>query len=509
MDAAGVVRLGGPAGAGLSVRPPRVILGPEGSDLGQWRFHHWDERSDELEVEWRCGLLRCGIRHRADGEHWNLRAWIANDSSQPAAFAQANLVVDPGQASAWIWPGGVLGLIGLTATACDSLVGLRVRLGELLAVDAQGPGQKAVVEHESILGGHVQTLLEPSQESIFRWLADGYVLGPGQRAVFAAQGRLLDSWAELAGFLPAWLPDLAVPPHGVIEVDQPDGATTAPGAETEDVDGITYVMGSGPVDVTVACPRGRIRLDTYFARDLDDSAGELADRWLDPYFPGNLVGAALTLSSSLPQFTRPRLQEVGQVLVERGVERLEYLLRGTPTVPPTELAFLVAGLDEWGYDVVAESGGRLAPWLVGVAPAGLGLAFIRLWRNRYIAQRDLELVRGLVKEVAPAAAPDWLARLEWSLVRGDDPAAADLRRIMILLGAGLPGQMVSKVAGLAVSDVVVGRAVAVASLIGEQARVPGDWPASLDRAAELAAWRLMARVSDDLVPAAWLALSLL
>jgi hypothetical protein len=318
------------------------------------------------------------------------------------------------------------------------------------------------------------------------------------------------SWGELAGLLPAWLPPLAVPPHGVIEFDQPDGATTAPGAETEDVDGRTYIIGHGVVNVTVTSPGGAIHLDGYFARDLDEDSPRLAERWLDPYFPAARVGAALTLSSRLGQFADGELRGIGQLLVDRGAERLEYLLDGPPTAPPTEIAFLVAGLDEWGYDVVGEWGDRLAAWLVGMAPPGLGLALIRVWRNRYIAQRDLGRVRSLVMGVGPnSTASDWLTRLEWTLVRGEAPLGLDLERLMVLLGAGLPGQVVARVAGMAVTDTAMARAVAVASLADDRSQPRGDWPSSLAQAAELASWRLLARAGEDPLPAAWLALSLL
>ncbi|MDR0416594.1 MAG: hypothetical protein LBH76_04635 [Propionibacteriaceae bacterium] len=517
MDDTGVVRLSGPTGAGVSLRPPRVIIDEDGSDLVQWRFQSWDEAPDENQVEWTCGQLRAGVRHRVTDETWEIRAWVANDSPEAVALAQANLVVDPGQAAAWVWPSGALGLIALTAVGCDQLVGLRVRAGELMvpetltAPDVEADGELTDgAEHNGILGGPVLTLVDRADDSVFRWLADGHVISPGQRAIFTMQGRPLASWAELAGLLPAWLPALAVPPHGVIEFDQPDGATTAPGAETEDIDGRTYIIGRGSVNVTVTSPRGSIRLASHFARDLDDDAARLAERWLNPYFPAAHVGAALTMSSNLPQFARGEMKEVGQVLVERGAERLEHLLRGTPTVLPTEVAFLIAGLDEWGYDVVAEMGDRLAPWLVGMAPPGLGLALIRVWRNRYIAQRDLERVRRLVMSVGrEAVAPDWLARLEWNLVRGDGPRPRDLRRLMVFLGAGLPGQVVARVAGMAVTDVAVARAVAVTSLVDDHVHPPGEWPSTLCQAAELAGWRLLARAGDNPIPAAWLALSLL
>jgi hypothetical protein len=449
--------------------------------------------ADEIEVEWAYGELRCGVRHHLTPESWDIRAWVANDSPAAVALAQTALKVEPGDGLAWVWPAASAGVIALVAAEAQP-VGLRTRLGELWP--AAGESARS-----------------------YQWVADGLIVEPGQRTVFSAQGRANLSWADLGGLVPHWIPRLAGPPGSVIELDQPDAVTVAPGAQVEDIDGHTYIIGQGHVDVVVATQQGRVHLDTYFARDLDAAATDLAQRWLDPYFPAADVGAALVVASRLPQLARSGLREVADVLVERGAERLAALLDGdTPLSPtevsptevsPTEVAFLVAGLDEWGFDVTAAAGESLAAWLDRTTPAGLGLALVRLGHHRLLDQRDLTWIRALVGAAGDSAlAPDWLAALEWRLVRGEAPTPPELERLMVLVGAGLPGDIVQAVADLPVTDVHVARGVAVATLLDERFQVPGQWPVTLGQAAELARWRILACLGNQLTAAAWLALGL-
>jgi hypothetical protein len=145
----------------------------------------------------------------------------------------------------------------------------------------------------------------------------------------------------------------------------------------------------------------------------------------------------------------------------------------------------------------------------GTTRAGLGLACAHLWRATSLAGGDLGPLRRLMGEVERhCPAGDWLARLEWELVTGRAPEAAAWRRLMLLLGAGLPGQVVGDVAQVAADSVGLARAVAVAAVVPETQRVPGDWPAGLRQAAQLARWRVLSDFdAAQLAPLAWLALA--
>jgi hypothetical protein len=125
-----------------------------------------------------------------------------------------------------------------------------------------------------------------------------------------------------------------------------------------------------------------------------------------------------------------------------------------------------------------------------------------------LAELDPGPVQRLMDAVAARGRDgDWLAQLEWDIVAGEKPTPAALRRLMELLGAGLPGVMVGSVGGLKADDATQARAVAVASVLPDTVRLPGDWPMSAHQAAELARRRLLALVTTDLTPAAWLALT--
>jgi hypothetical protein len=102
---------------------------------------------------------------------------------------------------------------------------------------------------------------------------------------------------------------------------------------------------------------------------------------------------------------------------------------------------------------------------------------------------------------------DWLAQLEWDLVTGEPPSQSALTRLMLLLGAGLPGQLVGDLAGVPANNLNLARAVAVTALVPETLLLPGDWPMTLQQAAQQARWRVLANFQAwCLEPLAWLAL---
>jgi hypothetical protein len=173
-----------------------------------------------------------------------------------------------------------------------------------------------------------------------------------------------------------------------------------------------------------------------------------------------------------------------------------------------EVGWLLAGLGLAGRAVVRRGGPRVVA-AAGSTRAGLGLACAHLWRATSWAGGDLGPLRRLMGEVERhCPAGDWLARLEWDLVTGRAPEPAALSRLMLLLGAGLPGQMAGDVAQVATNSTGLARAVAVAAVVPETQTLPGDWPTGLRQAAQLARWRVLADFgADRLAPLVWLALS--
>jgi hypothetical protein len=490
----GQVRLGGPDGPGLTPGPPALVLRPggAGAERGGWRRLSWDSAEDQVWGEWRDGDLRYGVRHHV-GEHWDLRLWLANDGPQAVLLGPARLSVEPGEGLAWVWPGGTAGLIGwsgpLDRATGPWRVGLRVRLGQLDDLDRAEP-----------------ILARPDD---FSWLPAGTTVGPGQQVACSWQGRTAQSWAELGGWLPHWLPPLDQPDGAVVELDQPDAVLEAPDGRIEVADGLTYLTGQGRVAADLSGPRGAVRLDLNFARP----PGLQLERWRERLLDGRLtpdrIGAGLLVAGWARPTAGPDWTDLVEGLADRAWVRLRQLAEGAGAAVG-ELAFLSLGLlattpelpqDAPALDLIGRAVDRASD------RAGLGLAWARLWLAALTADLDRDRLLGLVERTARVGqSADWLADLEWRLACAQPVADLDLVRLTHLVGAGLPGKLVGQLAGLPVDRTSLARAVAVSALAPEGLEPAGGWPASLAQSVQAARWRLQALPDWSLETMAWLAL---
>jgi hypothetical protein len=458
-----------------------------------WRPLRWESAPDEVLGEWQDGPLRYGVRHHV-GEHWDLRLWLANDGPQTVLVGPAGLAVEPGAALAWVWPGGTAGLIGLAGPldrpSGDWRVGLRVRLGQLDDLARSQP--------------------ITARPADFTWLPAGAAIGPGQQVVCSLQGRLVDSWAELGGLLPHWLPSLDQPVDAVVELDQPDAVLNAPAGRVEEVDGLTYLTGQGQVAADLTSQRGVVRLDLCFARP----AAPQLDRWYgrldDPGLSPDRVGAGLLVAAWARPGAGPAWAGLTERLAERAQGRLAELAQGPARAAPGEIAFLSVGLlavvpalpqDAAVLDRIGRAVERLTD------RAGLGLAWARLWLAGMASELDRADLSGLVERTARLRlTADWLADLEWRLACAQPLADLDLVRLTHLVGAGLPGKVVGQVSGLPVGWASLARAVAVSALLPEGLEPSGHWPTTLPQSVQAARWRLQALPDWPLEAMAWLAL---
>jgi hypothetical protein len=404
------------------------------------------------------------------------------------------LAVEPGAALAWVWPGGTAGLIGLAGPldrpSGDWRVGLRVRLGQLDDLARSQP--------------------ITARPTDFTWLPAGAAIGPGQQVVCSLQGRLVDSWAELGGWLPHWLPALDQPVGAVVELDRPDAVLTAPAGRVEEVDGLTYLTGQGRVAADLTSQGGVARLDLCFARP----AGPQLDRWRarldDPGLRSDQVAAGLLVAGWARPVAGPAWAGLTERLADRAQDRLTELAKGSARAAEGEVAFLSVGLlavapglpqDAAALGSIARAVERLAD------RAGLGLAWARLWMAALTSDLERTELLGLIERTARAGlSADWLADLEWRLACAQPVADLDLVRLTHLVGAGLPGKVVGRVDGLSVDWANLARAVAVSALIPEGLEPSGHWPASLPQSVQAARWRLQSLPDWPLEAMAWLAL---
>jgi hypothetical protein len=358
--------------------------------------------------------------------------------------------------------------------------------------------------------------------------------------VFSLQGRRYQSWAEIAGLLPAWLPALAVEPGGVVEFDQPDAAFTSQRGQLTDADGRIIVSGQGLVEIEAVVENKRWRLDTAFAIPPQLPLAQWAVDWLDPYWPADQVAAGLVLATQSVNDERV-WDEVVTVLADRAGERLAALAAGTATPGDGEIGLLLAGLAATGWTFEGDQADLVvAALVVAGSRAGVGLGFAHAWVIGLLHGRDPAPLRRLMAQVAAQRlVPEPVAELEWATVTGQAWEASALSELMLVLGAGLPGSLLELrpaaahdrmapdagttlpgkalklplAAALttladrpAIAPDRVARAVAVAAILPDQARLTEDWPMSLRQAAQQASWRLQAQPPEPGVWA-WLALA--
>ncbi|MDR1806964.1 MAG: hypothetical protein LBR33_03480 [Propionibacteriaceae bacterium] len=513
----GDVTVGHEEGPYLAPYAPRLILGDEGAEEPEWSPPREDRAPDEVTVVRQADGVTFGVRHHIEPETWDLRVWLRNGRTSPITLDRCVLALNPAPREyrpdgawpgtivpnpsvGWVWPAASAGLIALAADG--ALIGLRVRQGELLSASLGLP--------PDIDPAGLSKLRPPEGfQDEWLWLDGGTTLLPGQQAVFALQGRLYDSWAAVGGLVPAWLPPLSVAPDAVIEIDRPDAIVTAPAAlEADDLDGRTFLRGEGPVKVTLTQNNKRVTLDAAFAFDVPGRTAELACDWTSPYLPDLEVATGLVVAAHWPAWDEG-WDEVTGTLAERAWERLGRLAQGREEEVYGETGLLLAGLAATGQDVAADTTGVVAEALeFAHQRVGLGLAVAELSVAGLLRERDLGPVQALVDQIdAWPAGRDWLAELEWDAALGRVPAQSELTKLMLLLGAGLPGALVCGVSGVPSGDESVARAVAVASLLGDRAQLAGDWPTTLGQAAELARWKVLAKFATDLTPVAWLALA--
>lgn len=467
VSAAGDVVL--PDGASLGVGLPAFAVGATGSGPLTWLPGTFEADEDEVRVGLAAGPLRATVRHHVYEGQYDLRLTIANVSDVPVTVSGAVLEPRPGATRWWwVWAAGAAAVL---AVGSHDLAPIAVRLRA---------GQ---------LGGGPDGLT---------WVQPGARIEAGGRVYADLRAVPCQSWPDVDGFVPHWLPQLVPPPGYTVTFARPDAVISSPDGEVIEDGTEVCVGGRGPVRIHVDEAGRRLDLVADLSMDIAEAA-EGAVAAVGPV-RGEADAVVLLAAEHLTARYGPadEVQEAQEILTQRLRQDVE---DGRP-------------LDPFGVAALAQELARdpelAARAMRACRPGpGMGIALARVWTHMTLQGADVTGIGRLAATLADGTgARDWLTGLEWDLLVAPPHSERRLPRLMLLLGAGLPGDMLGPVDGVPVTPLTQARAVAVASLLPDTATLSQSWPTSIEQAATLTGRRLLSRHPDDLRVLGWLLLAL-
>ncbi len=433
------------------MRPPTIEVGDSGGGPIDWGTPVVEVVEDEVESVRTAAGLTWTVRHHVSDNAWTVRGVLA--AAEPVTLGEAHVRVAAGAGAAWVWAAGSIGLVAL-ADQAQRPVALRLRRGRLLP-RAAGPDQGCPAPRPA-----------GDEADGFTWLASGAEVSGAVVVEFSA--TRCESWSELHGLLPAWLPTLAVPTGDRVVLSLPDDAVTGADVVPGD-DGEVWVGGPGRRVVRIEGVSGELALTVDVAPPLGDCLRLAADRIDAQTGQGTFVrlDAEVLAAQVLVLGAAGRVEgDAYDLLSAELAEREEFgplatvaLARGAVATPERWL------VDALGRALGSLSGSQSRPILKAVLQA-------LVWSPEVAA-----LVRDRLPEHPDAAeTPEWLAA--W-------------------LGAGLPGQSGD------VDDVTLARFAAYLAAADEPLD-PTVWPIPAPVIVEHTTRRLLAGGGSDACVLAWL-----